>query len=217
MLNPYYSARFRDDMTTLDAAWLPTSPTDLLLGFTDGGSGDGLILNLPEASYLRAQLSALVDGRDPSDPPAWYRERLHLHRTNRGEPYRDGIEIEILNTMTASIFLENDDARRLIDLLDIAIEAPEEVEDPEIQASEMEASEEIRARTGELSRNAKPRILGYQIVYPVTGGCWGDRPSFEVLTWATAVKELAEARRKSGDRYELQVICEGDVENPTLC
>lgn len=60
-------------------------------------------------------------------------------------------------------------------------------------------------------------VQGYQIIHPETHDCWGDRPSFEVLSRQSAIADLAAARAAHGPLYDILVIHPGDVESPTLC
>ena len=59
-------------------------------------------------------------------------------------------------------------------------------------------------------------IIGYQ-VQDQHGNNWDDRPSYEILTEQTAVKELKLARaRYRDDNYNMIVILQGDIEEPTF-
>ena len=59
-------------------------------------------------------------------------------------------------------------------------------------------------------------IIGYQ-VQDQHGNNWDDRPSYEILTEQTAVKELKLARaRYRDDNYNMIVILQGDIEDPTF-
>jgi hypothetical protein len=59
-------------------------------------------------------------------------------------------------------------------------------------------------------------ILGYQI-QDQHGDNWAERPSHEILTQATAINELKEARaQQSTSHYNMIVILKGDIEDPTF-
>jgi hypothetical protein len=59
-------------------------------------------------------------------------------------------------------------------------------------------------------------IIGYQ-VQDQHGNNWDDRPSYEILTEQTAIKELKLARaRYRDDNYNMIVILQGDIEEPTF-
>jgi hypothetical protein len=59
-------------------------------------------------------------------------------------------------------------------------------------------------------------ILGYQI-QDQHGDNWAGRPSYEILTQATAINELKESRsQQSTSHYNMVVILKGDIEEPTF-
>jgi len=59
-------------------------------------------------------------------------------------------------------------------------------------------------------------ILGYQ-VQDQQGNHWANRPSFEILTEQTALKELMESRNNSASAcWNIIAITEGDIEEPTF-
>ncbi len=58
-------------------------------------------------------------------------------------------------------------------------------------------------------------IMGYQVANAVTGEYWGDRPSFEILTEQTAIKDIQEARESGQVGWVMHAILAGDIEEPT--
>jgi predicted signal transduction protein with EAL and GGDEF domain len=59
-------------------------------------------------------------------------------------------------------------------------------------------------------------IIGYQ-VQDQYGNNWDDRPSCEILTEQTAVKELKLARARYGDdNFNMIVILQGDIKEPAF-
>lgn len=244
MLHPYHARRLTDDCTVLDAGWIPALPRSFLLGFSDFGSGEGLLLTEADAAQLRAGLIALRDGnsaaaRAARDPEGYRRiilrgrgrkgavtpadgdpEKLayiKISHTTRGEPYRKGIEISVCDSFNAMFFLDELNTSSLIDLLGVGSTvgstAGDDDRDPAIAAAEAE----IDAETAKIAGQAGAPVVGYQILHPGTDEYWDGRPSFTVLARDTAIRELAEARKAAGDLYRLQVILEGQVEDPTFC
>ena len=59
-------------------------------------------------------------------------------------------------------------------------------------------------------------IIGFQ-VQDQNGNNWGERPSYEILTEATAIKELKLARSQcQHNNYNMVAILEGDIEEATF-
>lgn len=59
-------------------------------------------------------------------------------------------------------------------------------------------------------------IIGYQ-VQDQHGNNWADRPSYEILTEQTAIKDLLDARNANNNSLFVMIaIIEGDIEEPTF-
>ncbi|TNC80797.1 MAG: hypothetical protein C9356_11785 [Oleiphilus sp.] len=56
-------------------------------------------------------------------------------------------------------------------------------------------------------------IIGYQ-VQDTAGNNWGGRPSYEVLTEATATKDLLDARSTATALFTMIAVLDGDIEEP---
>ena len=96
---------------TLVVARLPEDPARILVGIDPVGALlDGDTANRL-AYALRLRENAEVAAEDACV--------VRIVRTNRGEPYRDGVEVDI-GTKTrceASVFLEDEDAAELADFI----------------------------------------------------------------------------------------------------
>lgn len=63
------------------------------------------------------------------------------------------------------------------------------------------------------SEDSLPKIVGYQVHTP-DGDChWRDRPSYLILTEATAIRDLLDARKAQG-HWIMTAILEDDIEEP---
>lgn len=131
MTPSFFMQTFRDDATTLHAGWLPETPARLLMGFTAPGLlGDGVLLSTQDAAALLRALRAGKSARLQSGVNSSVTLRL-LH-TNRGEPYREGVEISIEagERDIHSVFLERGVIETLAQLLKFRLSA-EEIEQAE--------------------------------------------------------------------------------------
>jgi hypothetical protein len=68
--------------------------------------------------------------------------------------------------------------------------------------------------TIKMPERATQPIAGYQVTNRYTREHWGDKPSFEILTFEDALQDL-NASRKINSQYELTLIRENDIEDPT--
>lgn len=89
-----------DEGDSLVAAWLPETPQRVLIAIKSWGEGVSRILRVPEARGLADAIEGRKHLRLPGSDALF---ELSATCTNRGEPYRDGMEVQIGNH---SIFLE---------------------------------------------------------------------------------------------------------------
>lgn len=93
-------AIFSEDGNTLVAAWLPEAPQRVLVAIKSWDRGASRLLRYSEAVELA---DAIDEQRHVCFDKSEAQFELRATRTNRGEPYRDGIQIGVGDH---SIFLE---------------------------------------------------------------------------------------------------------------
>lgn len=89
-----------DEGDSLIAAWLPEAPQCVLIAIKSWGEGASRILRAPEARSLAETIEGRKHLRLPGSAALF---ELSATSTNRGEPYRDGMEVRVGDH---SIFLE---------------------------------------------------------------------------------------------------------------
>lgn len=72
-----------------------------------------------------------------------------------------------------------------------------------------------RHLTERMRERAHAAVIGYQ-VYDFEGEPWGDRPTFEILTYEDALRDMRAALDSGSRAYRMVMIRDQDVENPTF-
>lgn len=87
----FKSIRFTDDDEVLTAAWVLDGTPAFYMAF-EGGTQDGCVLRLPTTQVM-SMLASMQAGEAFSLKQG--QDTLRTCPANRGEPYRDGMEISI--------------------------------------------------------------------------------------------------------------------------
>jgi len=107
----------RDDGSVMTVSWLPTYTSQLLVGFTSDWKDVGMAAILDVAAA--EELAAAIELFHAKSIPAPNGTHVCVHPANRGEPFREGLEISIEgeNYEQFSVFIEGFDTTYVSDLI----------------------------------------------------------------------------------------------------